>query len=199
MGSQQPGMGSQGQQYGSQYYYNQINPQELQRLQASFSALDKDKSGEISSTELANSSFGNHKFSMETANLLVKVFDKDRSGQINFNEYASLFKFITTMQQAFESYDRDRSGSIEFNEVLQAIQQGGFFLSPQAVNVIYNKFLRHPTLNPGMKRKGLSLELFIQLCAFLGCARGMFMQLDFQRSGWITINLEQFVLLSANY
>jgi len=170
-----------------------INPQELKQMQQSFASVDKDKSGEISATELTSVHFGNVKFGIETASILVKVFDKDKSGQIGFNEFASLYKFISTMQSAFQNYDRDRSGSIEFNEVIQAIQQGGFQLSPQTLNIVFNKFNRSP-LNK--TKKGLNMELFIQLCAFLGAARSSFVQYDTYRQGWITINMDQLVLMT---
>eukprot|EP01103_Thecamoeba_quadrilineata_P003078 TRINITY_DN128_c0_g1_i1.p1 TRINITY_DN128_c0_g1~~TRINITY_DN128_c0_g1_i1.p1 ORF type:complete len:255 (-),score=55.00 TRINITY_DN128_c0_g1_i1:81-845(-) len=186
-------------QYGSQYYYNMIPPQELQKLQASFAALDKDKSGEISAAEIATTTFGSSRFSQETAQLLVKVFDKDRSGQISFFEYASLYKFIETMQAAYAAYDRDRSGTIDFPEVVQSVHQGGFQISQQTLQQVFNKFLRHPTLNPGMRLRGLNLELFIQLCAYLGCARGVFAQFDYQRSGWVYINLDQFITMSLAF
>jgi Ca2+-binding EF-hand superfamily protein len=185
------------QSYGSQYYYNQIPPNELQQLQAWFAAVDRDKSGEITAQELSQMNFNGIKFSTETASMLVKVFDKDRSGQISFNEYASLHKFISSMQQAYGMYDRDRSGTIELNEVVQAIQQGGFYLSPQTVQSVYTRFLRNAALNPGNKLKGLNVEMFIQLCAFLGSTRSIFTQFDYQRSGWIQISLDQFVNMAV--
>jgi Ca2+-binding EF-hand superfamily protein len=185
------------QSYGSQYYYNQIPPNELQQLQAWFAAVDKDKSGEITASELQQMNFNGTKFSAETANMLVKVFDKDKSGQISFNEYAALHKFITSMQGAYQMYDRDRSGSIDLNEVTQAVQQGGFYLNPQTLQIVYNRFLRSPTLNPQGRLKGLNLELFLQLCAFLGALRSGFSQYDYNRSGWIQINLDQLVLIAS--
>jgi len=189
-----PGMQSQ---YGSQYYYNQIPPNELQQLQAWFSAVDKDKSGEITAAELSQMNFNGIKFSTETAQMLVKVFDKDRSGQISFMEYASLHKFISSMQQAYNMYDRDRSGTIDLNEVTQAIQQGGFYLSPQTVQTVFNRFLRNTTLNPGFKLRGLNIEMFIQLCSFLGSIRSIFTQFDYNRTGWIQVNLDQFVNMAV--
>jgi hypothetical protein len=98
------------------------------------------------------------------------------------------------MQQAYQIYDRDKSGSIEFAEVQQALQQGGFILSPQTQQAVFQKFLKHPTLNSA-KKNGLNIELFLQLCAFLGSARSTFQQFDYSRSGWIQINLDQFVMI----
>ena len=60
-----------------------MQQQELQQLQAWFQSVDADKSGEITALELSRAQFGRVKFSLPTAKMLVKVFDKDRSGQIS--------------------------------------------------------------------------------------------------------------------
>jgi len=169
----------------------------LNALKTAFAALDKDKSGEISAAELANNKFENVQFSLATTVLLVKVFDKDRSGQISFFEFASLSKFVSAMKNAFLSFDRDRSGSIDLNEVQQAVAQGGFHLAPPTLQAVYNKFLKLHPMNQGNRQvaRGLNLELFIQLCAYLGSSRGTFAQYDYQRTGWITISLDQYVMM----
>jgi len=198
-GSQGGPGGPGGPAYSSQYYYNQVNPQEMQQLQASFSAVDKDRSGEITVHELTQMNFNGIKFSQDTCSMLVKVFDKDRSGQISFQEYVSLHKFIITMSQAYAAFDRDRSGTLDVQEVHQAVQQGGFFLSPQTMQQVYTKFLKNPVLNANNTLRGLTLELFMQLCAFLGSLRSVFTALDIQRCGYITLNMEQFVWAGLNF
>jgi len=95
------------------------------------------------------------------------------------------------MHQAFLAYDRDRSGTIEMGEAKLAIQQGGFFLSPQTVTTVYKKFY-----DP--KTKGLSLEQFMCLCAFLGMCRSAFYQLDQGRTGWVHLNMDQFILVTSS-
>jgi len=181
---------------GASHYYNMLSQQEISSLQQQFSAVDRDRSGQISAPELASVPIEGIRFSLETATLLVRVFDKDKSGQVGFQEFGALAKFIGSMKQAFMAYDRDRSGSIELQEVQLAVQQGGFMLSPQTLQAVYAKFLRNPALNPNSKLRGLNLEMFIQLCAFLGCARSTFMQFDYSRTGWIQINLDMFIMMT---
>jgi len=191
-GAPQYGTGS----VGASHYFNMLSQQEIQVLQQQFNNVDRDRSGQISAAELASVALDGVKFSLDTAQLLVRVFDKDKSGQVAFNEFGALVKFISSMKQAFQAYDRDRSGTIELHEVQQAVQQGGFQLSPQTLQTVYGKFLRNPVLNGQGKLKGLNLEMFIQLCAFLGSARGTFMQYDYSRTGWIQINLDMFITMS---
>jgi len=173
------------------HYYNQISQQELNQMWQWFQAVDKDRSGRISAQELSSMNFGGLKFSMETSRLLIKVFDRNRNGEIDFQEYASLHKFIASMHQAFQMYDRDRSGTIEIGEAQLAVQQGGFMLSPQTMTSVFQRFLI-----PG--KQGLTLENFMCLCAFLGMARSAFSQLDTTRSGWIHLNLDQFILVTSS-
>lgn len=45
------------------------------------------------------------------------MYDKDHSGNINFHEFAALWKFVTDWQTTFKSYDRDNSGSIDKQEL----------------------------------------------------------------------------------
>ena len=48
---------------------------------------------------------------------LPGMFDRDRSGTINFQEFGSLWKYVNDWQTTFRSYDRDNSGSIDKNEL----------------------------------------------------------------------------------
>ncbi len=47
------------------------------------------------------------------------MFDRDRSGTINAQEFSDLFSYINQWKSIFEGFDRDRSGYIEFGELTQ--------------------------------------------------------------------------------
>lgn len=53
------------------------------------------------------------------------MFDKDRNGTINFQEFGALWKYVTDWQTCFRSYDRDGSGGIDKNELKQALTSFG--------------------------------------------------------------------------
>ena len=53
------------------------------------------------------------------------MFDRDNSGTINFQEFSSLWKYVTDWQNCFRSYDRDNSGAIDKNELKTALQSFG--------------------------------------------------------------------------
>ena len=45
------------------------------------------------------------------------MFDRDRSGQIDLNEFQGLWTYINQWKAAFDQFDRDRSGAIDANEL----------------------------------------------------------------------------------
>ena len=48
---------------------------------------------------------------------MIGMFDRDRTGTINFHEFGALWKYVNDWQTTFKSYDRDNSGSIDKNEL----------------------------------------------------------------------------------
>ena len=64
-------------------------------------------------------------FNPETIRLMIGMFDRDSSGTINFQEFSSLWKYVTDWQNTFRGYDRDNSGSIDRNELKTALTSFG--------------------------------------------------------------------------
>lgn len=48
---------------------------------------------------------------------ILGMFDRDRSGQIDLNEFQALWTYIHQWKSVFDQFDRDRSGSIDVNEL----------------------------------------------------------------------------------
>ena len=106
------------------------------------------------------------------------MFDRDRSGAINFQEFGALWKYVTDWQSTFKSYDRDNSGSIDRNELktgekvgpsllcffnrpeITALTNFGFRLSDQLYDLLVRKFDRSG-------RGCVSFDDFIQCCVVL--------------------------------
>ena len=53
------------------------------------------------------------------------MFDQDSSSTISFNEFKSLWQFITEWEKVFRGFDQDKSGSIDRNEFKQALTSFG--------------------------------------------------------------------------
>lgn len=48
---------------------------------------------------------------------MIGMFDRDRSGTINFQEFGALWKYVNDWQTTFRSYDKDNSGTIDKGEL----------------------------------------------------------------------------------
>ena len=60
--------------------------------------------------------------------LFLGMFDRDNTGTINFQEFQSLWKYVTDWQNTFRGYDRDNSGAIDRNELKTALTSFGEFV-----------------------------------------------------------------------
>jgi Ca2+-binding EF-hand superfamily protein len=86
--------------------------------------VDTDGSGAISATELASLNFGGKPIGLETARRLIRIFDRDRNGEIDFQEYCSLHSFLGRVYSSFLTADADKSLRLDPPEILTAMQVG---------------------------------------------------------------------------
>ncbi|CAN7992359.1 unnamed protein product [Ixodes hexagonus] len=102
-------------------------------LRGLFRTVDKDMSGQISAAELQCAlSNGTWKpFNPETVRMMIDMFrspgmfDRNRVGTVNFDEFVSLWNYITNWLSCFQSFDLDRSGSIDKRELAEALTRFG--------------------------------------------------------------------------
>ena len=136
--------------YGQGGGYNQGRPggQGQDDFRSWFTSVDRDRSGQISPLELQQALVNGNmsKFSEETCKMMISMFDANKSGTIDMNEFGQLFSYVQQWRGIFISFDRDRSGSIEAGEFSQALAQMGFNLSPQLVQVQFHKMITSFTL-----------------------------------------------------
>merc|ERR1712020_29847 len=86
-----------------------------------FSAVDTDRSGQISAQELQRALVNGNwsHFSEEACRMMIDMYDKNASGSIDVNEFQLLFSAINQWKGVFQGYDKDKSGSIEQSELSQ--------------------------------------------------------------------------------
>lgn len=156
-----------------------------------FARVDTDHSGQISATELQGAlSNGTWKpFNPETVRLMIGMFDQDRSGTVNFQEFCQLWRYVTDWLNCFRSFDRDNSGNIDRTELKQALTTFGYRLSDQFYAILMKRYDRdgHVTFDD-----------FIQLCVQLQTLTSAFRQHDTDLDGWIQISYEQFLTMVMN-
>ncbi|XP_071957467.1 programmed cell death protein 6-like [Antedon mediterranea] len=172
-------------------YQQQYQPPPQQPdLWGIFQRVDKDRSGAISVNELqqALSNGTWTPFNPETVRLMIGMFDRDNNGTINFQEFGSLWKYVTDWQTTFRAYDKDNSGSIDKNELKMALTSFGYRLSDRFYDILIRKFDRSG-------RGVIAFDDFIQCCVVIQTLSNSFKMYDTNRNGWINISYEQFLTL----
>ncbi|GAB7351558.1 hypothetical protein MBLNU459_g2186t2 [Dothideomycetes sp. NU459] len=166
-----------------------------------FMAVDKDRSGQLSESSLRRALVNGDytAFDVHTVRMMIRMFDTDRSGTINFDEFCGLWGFLAAWRGLFDRFDVDRSGTISFGEFQDALVAFGYRLSPQFVQLLFSTFARnvggrgddagYGGAGAGGREKGLSFDLFVQACISLKRMTDVFKKYDDDRDGYITLSL----------
>lgn len=164
-----------------------------------FSAVDSDRSGSISVTELQTALVNGNwtRFDLDTVKMLMGIFDTDKTGTIDFTEFTGLWKYIADWQDLFQYFDRDHSGSIEGKELAEALRSFGYRLSPALLTLIELKYASGPSSGCGPP-PGITFDRFVRACVVVKTLTEAFQRAD-RGDGWVQLNYEQFmrIVLSA--
>lgn len=159
-----------------------------------FLQVDKDRSGQLSETELRRALVNGDytAFDPHTVKMMIRMFDTDRSGTINFDEFCGLWGFLAAWRGLFDRFDVDRSGNISLREFEDALVAFGYRLSPQFVQLLFGTYARSHSRGRGdefEREKVLSFDLFVQACISLKRMTDVFKKYDSDRDGYITLSL----------
>nr|XP_022318696.1 programmed cell death protein 6-like isoform X2 [Crassostrea virginica] len=153
-----------------------------------FQAVDQDRSGQISAQELQFALMNGNwsPFNPETCRLMIGMFDRDKNGTIDAQEFAALWKYIQDWKACFERFDTDKSGNIDARELNTAFQTFGYNLSPQFCDTVIRTFDRRGSRN-------INFDDFIQACVMLKTLTDKFRAKDTQQRGVVNISYEDFL------
>ncbi|KER22409.1 hypothetical protein T265_09488 [Opisthorchis viverrini] len=154
---------------------------------------DKDGNGRIDANELQSAlSNGVHlPFNINTVSMMMKMFDRDGSGGIEFNEFAALYDYVYKWKTCFQRYDTDRSGAIDAQEMQVALRSFGYDLSHPFVCQMLRRFDR-------TTRGCIAFDDFIYACVCLHYLTDAFRPYDHNRNGWAEMNFEQFLMAALS-
>lgn len=170
-----------------QPFFNAVPQVNIGLLQAWFAHTDTDRSGSLSANEICRIDWSGPHFSREVAHRLCRLFDSDKNGQVDFNEFVGMFWMVNELNAAFRAHDRDRSYSLDGNEILAAINQLGFNVTMPIIQRFCTAWV------PFSPSHSLSWEQFVLLGAQLHYIRRNIPFL--QAAGPVTLdNLIVFVL-----
>ncbi|KAK3208808.1 hypothetical protein GRF29_77g2060137 [Pseudopithomyces chartarum] len=114
------------------------------------------------------------------------MFDTDRSGSVNFEEFCGLWGFLSAWRDLFDRFDVDRSGTISYDEFSNALVAFGYRLSSPFVKLLYQTYDRRGN-------NSMSFDLFVQACISLKRMTDVFKKYDSDRDGYITLSFEEFL------
>ncbi|CAF0795861.1 unnamed protein product [Brachionus calyciflorus] len=109
-----------------------LSEEEIESIRASFEFFDKDKNGFITTSELRDviKKCGS-KLKEKDVKEMVKQFDVDKDGKINFDEFIQLMtvnfnntdNFEENLFKAFKKFDKDGNGFISRSELKEAMRK----------------------------------------------------------------------------
>ncbi|KAI9835685.1 MAG: hypothetical protein M1819_001862 [Sarea resinae] len=88
-----------------------------------FKAVDKMGTGQLTEKELKTALVNGDytSFDPHTVRMMIRMFDTDRSGTINYDEFCGLWGFLASWRSLFDRFDEDRSGNISYDEYSRAL------------------------------------------------------------------------------
>lgn len=109
-----------------------------QEVAAIFSAVDQDRSGAIDVEELQLAlSKGGFVMSLTTVAQLIRLFDRNNDGKIDFSEFAGLHKFMGDAQTLFVAVAGSSTATqLTVDQLRRAVTQSGENLEPLDVSIL---------------------------------------------------------------
>lgn len=172
-------------------------------LRATFERVDTNRLGKISARELSAAliNFDNTGFQHSTVKLMIKLFTSPSSSSsgLNFEQFVSLWKYLTAYKKLFAAADVNKSGDISFGEFQRIIDQIGYKLNVDLVLHLFQKFANKELLDDGSVAVGkLKFDAFIELLVYLRKLTDIFKQYDKDLSGVATIDYLDFLFEISN-
>lgn len=163
----------------------EMSREQLLRL---FRDLDKSARGFVTEAQLAQTLVNGDatKFDPVTVNMMVRMFDSDRNGELEFEEFCGLWRFLEKWCDIFNKFDADHSGTISLDEFKAALVSFQYRLSDAFVEFIFHVY------DHGHKGV-ITFDIFMQSCITLKRMTDIFKKYDDDRDGFIIINFEDFV------
>ncbi|PKA53990.1 putative calcium-binding protein CML20 [Apostasia shenzhenica] len=156
-----------------------------------FRRVDSDSTGNIDASQLKSAfAAGNLEFTLSVVQQMIRMYDFDRNGTMNFEEFVALNKFLLKVQSAFYELERGR-GFLIPDDVYRALVKLGFSLDSPAFYTVCESFDQN-------KMGMIQLDGFISLCIFVQSSRNLFNSFDTTKQGRVALDFNQFVYCTAN-
>lgn len=161
------------------------------QLRDLFDRVDRDRDGGLTEDELATALINNDgtQFRPSTVRLMIRLFDKDGSGLIEFKEFFHLWNYILHWRKTFQRYDINSNQKISFGEYQSALESFGYRLPTDIVLFIFQRFGDFNNNKP----MSLRFDMFVESLVWLLRCTNIFKKFDTQGNGIATISFQDFV------
>ncbi|XP_076847941.1 calpain-9 [Brachyhypopomus gauderio] len=127
---------------------------------------------------------------LNTCHSIINLMDTDGSGMIEFQEFKIFWERLKKWMMLFLSFDTDRNGCMSSYELRLALKAAGMQLN--------NKLLQLLALRFGDKNYEIDFDDYLTLIVRLENMFRVFQAFDKYNRGEISLNFQQFLLLSMN-
>lgn len=131
-------------------------------LKKIFDEIDINHDGGISSNELQKilrNIQSSAEFSAKTVDLVIRKYDKNRDGQISFEEFFDLYNNLNEELEAFLLIDSDGNGYIDCTELEISFRNKGHQLSRAFYEYIYREICKYTA------QKGILFDSYIRVAS----------------------------------
>jgi len=144
---------------------------------------------------------------MDTVKLLMSIFDTNRNGTIDINEFDGLWKYIENWEGVFRHFDKNKNNTIDGDELQQALERLGYNLSPPLQDLLKRKYDVNwaseeaaaggaSAAAPPAGRSassGITFDRFIRACVVVKQLKESFEALDRDPYGRVKIDYDTFL------
>ncbi|KAI3405285.2 hypothetical protein KGF56_001916 [Candida oxycetoniae] len=189
-----------------------LSKQKLEiELRSVFEKVDVNKSGRISGKELSYAllNFDHTRFRDSTIKLMLNLFTNkhdptasassstssyNSNKSLNFEQFVSLWKYLSAYKKLFVQADANKSGDISFGEFQKILEQIGYKLDIDLVLHLFSKYSIHEEGEVGR----LKFDSFVELLVYLRKLTDIFKKYDKNLSGTATIEFSDFLFEISN-
>ncbi|KAL2086579.1 hypothetical protein ACEWY4_017638 [Coilia grayii] len=128
--------------------------------------------------------------SLNTCHSIINLMDVDNTGMLEFQEFKIFWDKLKKWIMLFLSYDTDRSGRMSSYELRIALNAAGMHLNTKLLQLLGLRF--------SDKNFDIDFDDYLTCIVRLENMFRVFQAMDTSKKGEVTMNMQQFLLLSMN-
>ncbi|KAK8761362.1 programmed cell death protein 6-like [Amblyomma americanum] len=157
-------------------------------LTSVFESMDRDRTGVINATELQRAlANGTWKpFGEDLVMLMVKIFDREFTGKINFEQFSTLWANITDWYNSFKKVDRANCGRLDKTDLQTVFANMGHQLSLAVCHMMIRRFDQ-------LGDNKIMMDDYLRMCVILHIANEEYKKINPEKTGSAKLTYDDFL------